>query len=216
MQSKFKSVYRDMSGRFGEIGILLKMLEVEGKKCNCFGKVDQQVLLKSAILLMMYNAVEGIMSLALEAFFDSIQSDGIAMAKMNKSLQKLFYQYYLKMVQKPCELKKFKRLKDEELCNLSYKDISKQIEFFSGNLDANKIKEVLGRIGISTGDKFSEPILKEIKDKRNALAHGETRFAHAAQKYSSRDLQLMRAKLYCYLRKVIIACDMAVERMGSK
>lgn len=213
MKSKFVSVSRDMRKRFKDIELVYRILKKESKEGSYLAKVEYQVILKSSILLMLYNAVEGTMSSIMERFFDSIQDEDISLDKMNDTLKNLFYGYHLKTIKEIKDLRKFKKYDEFSIYSVSYKEMDKQHKFFSGNLDAKEIKKVLKLIGISTNDAFKESALKEIKDKRNALAHGEISFSEASQKYTNRELLGICVKTYFFLKKTIDLCEKALNRM---
>lgn len=60
-------------------------------------------------------------------------------------------------------------------------EINKYLKLFSGNLDSRSIKKLSLKLGIILSDKMNEPTLLQVKNIRNQLAHGETRFGSICQ-----------------------------------
>lgn len=65
MPIKLLGVRNDLKRRFEDIDTMIYIL-------NSNEKVDNQLILKSSLMLMLYNAVEGTMSNLLTDFFDII------------------------------------------------------------------------------------------------------------------------------------------------
>ena len=117
---------------------------------------------------MLYNAVKGTMSNLLTELFDNINSRNISINNLPKSLQETIYKFYL-------------NCNDIEICDISYLEINKYLKLFSGNLDSRSIKKLSLKLGIILSDKMNEPTLLQVKNIRNQLAHGETRFSNICQ-----------------------------------
>lgn len=89
MPIKLLSVKNDLKKRFEDIQAMMDILEKNKK-------VDFQLVLKSSLILMLYNAVEGTMSNLLTELFDNINSRNISINNLPKSLQETIYKFYLK------------------------------------------------------------------------------------------------------------------------
>ena len=175
MPIKLLSVKNDLKKRFEDIQAMMDILEKNKK-------VDFQLVLKSSLILMLYNAVEGTMSNLLTELFDNINSRNISINNLPKSLQETIYKFYLKKIGDSVEkLKNFNNYNDIEICDISYLEINKYLKLFSGNLDSRSIKKLSLKLGIILSDKMNEPTLLQVKNIRNQLAHGETRFGNICQ-----------------------------------
>ena len=131
---------------------------------------------------MLYNAVKGTMSNLLTELFDNINSRNISINNLPKSLQETIYKFYLKKIGNSVEeLKNFNNCNDIEICDIPYLEINKYLKLFSGNLDSRSIKELSLKLGIILSAKMNEPTLLQVKNIRNQLAHGETRFSNICQ-----------------------------------
>lgn len=89
MPIKLLSVKNDLKKRFEDIQAMMDILEKNKK-------VDFQLVLKSSLILMLYNAVEGTMSNLLTELFDNINSRNISINNLPKNLQETIYKFYLK------------------------------------------------------------------------------------------------------------------------
>lgn len=89
MPIKLLSVKNDLKKRFEDIQAMMDILEKNKK-------VDFQLVLKSSLILMLYNAVEGTMSNLLIELFDNINSRNISINNLPKNLQETIYKFYLK------------------------------------------------------------------------------------------------------------------------
>lgn len=175
MPIKLLSVKNDLKKRFEDIQAMMDILEKNKK-------VDFQLVLKSSLILMLYNAVEGTMSNLLIELFDNINSRNISINNLPKNLQETIYKFYLKKIGDSVEkLKNFNNYNDIEICDISYLVINKYLKLFSGNLDSRSIKKLSLKLGIILSDKMNEPTLLQVKNIRNQLAHGETRFGNICQ-----------------------------------
>ena len=91
MPIKLLSVKNDLKKRFEDIQAMMDILEKNKK-------VDFQLVLKSSLILMLYNAVEGTMSNLLIELFDNINSRNISINNLPKNLQETIYKFYLKKI----------------------------------------------------------------------------------------------------------------------
>lgn len=86
---------------------------------------------------------------------------------------------------------------------LSYNEITRHLKLFSGNLDSREIRAVSERLGVILSEGIDEPVLLKVKNSRNKLAHGDTRFNNACQDFTLDDMKKIEIKTKCYLDKVI-------------
>lgn len=175
MADKLLYVRNDIENRFKDVQLMLDILK-ESKK------VETQLILKSSLMLMLYNVVEGTMSNLLQEFFDIIVQKRKSIDELPDKLQDTIYIYYLKKIgtsQK--KLKEFGKYNGIELCDISYLDMNKYLKLFSGNLDSRSIREISQKLGVNLSQTINEPVLLRVKNIRNKLAHGEMKFCNACQ-----------------------------------
>lgn len=87
---------------------------------------------------------------------------------------------------------------------MSYDELTKYLKLFSGNLDSRSIRTVSESLGISLPDNVKEPFLLIVKNSRNKLAHGETRFNNACQDITLKKMNDIRTNTQVFLESVIL------------
>lgn len=183
------SVRNDMKRRYEDIKIMESILERNPK-------VDSQLILKSSLMLMIYNMVEGTMSNLLMEYFDCIHTRNITINSLSSEFQRTIMSYFHK-----------KENHDDYIVDtvfdLSYSRIKKSLNLFSGNLDSRSIKKVCKKVGVNLTDDIKEPVLLIVKNNRNKLAHGETKFNNTCQDITLNEIEEISNKTQKYLIKVI-------------
>lgn len=197
MAIKLLSVRNDIEKRFEDIQVMIDIIEKNKR-------VDFQLVLKSSLILMLYNALEGTMSNLLTELFDNITSKKISIENLPENLQETIYKFHLKKIGDQVEkLRTFNNYNGIEICNVSYLEINKYLELFSGNLDSRSIKKLSLKLGVALSDKVDEPALLKVKNIRNKLAHGETKFSNTCQDITLDESKDLCNKVKKYLGNVI-------------
>ena len=197
MAIKLLSVRNDIEKRFEDIQVMIDIIEKNKS-------VDFQLVLKSSLILMLYNALEGTMSNLLTELFDNITSKKISIENLPENLQETIYKFHLKKIGDQVEkLRTFNNYNGIEICNVSYLEINKYLKLFSGNLDSRSIKKLSLKLGVALSDKVDEPALLKVKNIRNKLAHGETKFSNTCQDITLDESKDLCNKVKKYLGNVI-------------
>lgn len=197
MKIKLSSVRNDTKERFDDVLVMLNILD-NNKSVEC------QIVLKSSLMLMVYNAIEGTMSNLLAEFFDVITKKKLVIYNLPNKLQNTIYTYYLKKIGNSSKkLKEFCEYNEKSLCNISYLEINKYLRLFSGNLDSKSIREISEKLGIHLKI-IDEPILLKVKNLRNKLAHGETKFYNTCQDITMKEIKQICDKVKIYLENLTI------------
>ncbi|MEI3228309.1 MAG: MAE_28990/MAE_18760 family HEPN-like nuclease [Lachnospiraceae bacterium] len=174
-------------------------------------KIDAQLILKSSLMLMIYNMVEGTMSNLLKEYFDRIHSKNISISSLPNDFQHTIQSYLDK--------KHSKNNNEEDsvdtIFELSYTELTKYLKLFSGNLDSRSIREVSKKLGVDLPSSVMEPVLLTVKNKRNKLAHGDTIFNNACQDIPLKDLKEIGAKTHNFLQEVIDAYERCLNNMPT-
>lgn len=192
MQSNLLFVRNDMKRRYEDIKMMESILERNQK-------VDAQLILKSSLMLMIYNMVEGTMSNLLMEYFDYIHAKNISINSLSNELQHTIQLYLERKKSKSNDKENSSGIAFE----LSYSEITKYLKLFSGNLDSRSIRKVCKRVGVDLADNIKEPVLLVVKNNRNKLAHGETRFNNTCQDITLDEIEEICNKTQEYLHKVI-------------
>lgn len=207
MENKFNSVRKDLKNRFDDIDVMIGILCKEEK-------VNPQLLIKSSIILMIYNAVEGTFSNLLSDFFDFIVKKEIPLSKLPQRLQENILKYYINEINNnPTKLYNFHTLNEVELCRISYLDFCKYSNLFSGNLDSRQIRGVSQKLGVDLPNDLSSDSLLTVKKIRNELAHGEIKFSTASQDLVLDKLKCIRCDVEKYLLDLIQEYEKFFDRL---
>lgn len=199
MGSKLIAVKNDLKNRFGDVEIMIQMLDHKSNQ-----KMESQLLLKSSILLMAYNIVEGTMSNLLVELFDKICEKKVPIDQLPPAFQNLVYKYHLKRIgNKEKELKKLYESDKEKICEISYLELSKYLKLFSGNLDAKEIREISKKFGVVIVQRGQDSLLLTVKNTRNSLAHGEVTFKNASQDITVKKLKEIVEAVHMYMNYIV-------------
>lgn len=159
-------------------------------------------ILKSNLLLMLYNLIESSISNAVEEIHNEIYSRTISFNTLKIELRTRLIKY-LKNYLKP---DKFVSDINDIALDLVKQCFDKQ-KLFNGNIDSRKIKELGINYGFSSNTNYSRTkngnCLLIIKGRRNDLAHGTFSFTEVGKDYSLVDLEKMKNETINYLSEII-------------
>lgn len=169
-------------------------------------KIDSELstILKANGFLLLYNLVESTIRKSLDAILFSIHTSSVTFDSLSEELRKL----WIKQEGKNANTKK--------IIEIANKILDKEFLFFekdcvdiSGNIDAQKIREILRQLG---GNEIKDGrYLKEIKDKRNNLAHGDFSFSEIGKDYTVKDLIKYKDETRDYLLKVLAEIELYIN-----
>lgn len=163
---------------------------------------DLNKILKSNLLLMLYNLIESSMGNAVQEIHNEIYNRKVSFDTLNTDLKKRLIKY-LKNNLNPDQFVK-------GVNNIAL-DIIKQCfdkqKLFNGNIDSKKIQELSKNYGFSSDTDYKQThygsCLVYIKGRRNDLAHGTYSFTEVGKEYSLGDLELMKKETINYLSEII-------------
>ncbi len=190
---------------FSDINFFLKdrEREINAMVSLCkSSKVRETVLIKSSIVLLAYNTVEGCYAKLNKEIFSFIAENHIPINKLNTELQNVYYRYYRNIITDIESLKRF--YENRDITSITYDEICDKVTLFSGNLDARSIrdfsKKQIGINNISTA--YGQKIVL-IKNLRNKLAHGEVTFQDAVKDKTLEEIEEMCKDCIRFLEIVI-------------
>lgn len=165
-----------------------------------FQKISLSAITKSCVILMTYNMIEGSYSVLMQDFFDYLCSNrNIVMG--NSGIKKQILKYHMNNIDN--NLRRF----DDFCSNLpfeipSYEKFKKQIQLYSGNLDAKEIRDVSKTFDVTYVGSANDKLLLYIKNIRNKLAHGEVKYSEACRDKSDKEIKDCVDAAYTYMKRV--------------
>jgi len=184
----------------------------EEKEKNISNKL-QRIFIANSFLIL-YNIIESTVRNSIIEIYDKIKDDGIGYQNLSHNLQKIWVN------QKIDNLKEgafnhstlqsnIQNIADniltQEIIILSSDNID-----ISGNIDAQKIRELADRFGFEKSR--DGRYLEDIKKKRNRLAHGEQTFHDIGKDFSFNQLNDFKENTFDYLENVIEKIEVFLER----
>lgn len=192
--NNFADIYAFLNDREREINAMVLLCESS--------KVRETVLIKSSIILLAYNTVEGCYAKLNKEIFSFIAENHIPINKLNLELQNVYYRYYKNIINDIESLKRF--YENRDITCVTYDEICDKVTLFSGNLDARSIREFSKKqIGISNISTAYGQKIVFIKNLRNKLAHGEVTFQDAVKDKTLKEIEEMCKDCIKFLEIVI-------------
>lgn len=171
--------------------------------------VSLRTSIKASIIVMIYNAIESMMTKCLNNIHTIIEGETLCYDELNTNLKKIVLIYYHNAINNSSDSHKvaeFQRdqiefVKGRKQFDFSYECLSKYYPMYSGNLDAKQIRKILNRYGIDC--EVVEPSLKTVKDYRNALAHGEKSFEEVGRELTYQQIEALFNNSFKCMNKVL-------------
>lgn len=188
----------------------LQLLDKGACSINCIdilGNIETQTIdaelstiLKANGFLLLYNLIEATIRNSIDAVLISIRTSTVTFRDLSDNLKKIWIKQETRGINNEKNHEKImqiaKAILDNEMMSFERDCIN-----ISGNIDAQKIREILKQFG---GNEISNGRdLKTIKDKRNNLAHGEFTFSEIGRNYTVQDLIGYKNETKDYLSNVL-------------
>ncbi len=189
----------------------LKIIDSDVSEIHYENKIEVinsefQTTLIANTFLILYNLIESTVSNAIKEIYDNIEYENLTYKEISEELQTLWVKY------KTTEKLKENNFRQDTLRNYiteviqnildkEYIVFSREWINFSGNLDAQKIRDIAKDYGFATSSNGRK--LVEIKNKRNRLAHGEQTFYNVGRNFSVNDIEDFTNDTFNYLTDVI-------------
>jgi hypothetical protein len=166
-------------------------------------------ILKSNFFLMLYNLIESTVRSGFEEIYYAVRDNGVSYQQVSDALKDIWSTCeILKANQRNAMPKTYaERVKSIIITVLDPSPlvITKDALDISGNLDARQIKKLMETHDITItetvpGEKYQ---ILLVKNKRNALAHGEQSFDEAARDSSLDDLKAIRDEVFMFVGDVL-------------
>ena len=211
------AIYDMYEERVGEIELYYNAInELYSQKRNESGsahkyyKDDFLKMLKSNLLLMIYNLVESTIMGGILEIYNQLKVNGYTYNDVCEEIKKIWFDF------------KFNEVYDRNAHFNSYRDkaswiinsilsgdtleMNRKATDISGNLDADKIRLICKEHGITytlSGECKGGIVLKDVKNKRNELAHGTLSFEECGRNYSLADLEQIKNQTKLFLKGIL-------------
>lgn len=194
--------------KFEDVDLVISHIErLEGEA----GNVGLSSVLKSGIVLNLYNIVESSVTEMITALHDVLSN--LDYNEVNDKIKKLYTGFLMK------DDSLISTFVNEGFRFPDFELYSEKIKIYSGNLDFREIKIIFSKYGFSFKSNCSgfvrNDVLK-IKDYRNKLAHGEIGFRGLCF-LSIREIKKLRDSLFVFFNDLLkkFSCFMHEKKYRS-
>lgn len=172
-------------------------------------------VIRSNVKIMVYNIIEFSVTSLIRAIYSRIKDEGCGYAEVSEELRTLWHHAQMRKLGDPnasneTAVRISKQLLDDAIANTALK-LDPRTTIAGGNLDGDKILKLFDKHGVSintANTDFKAVELKDIKDRRNDLAHGSVSFAEAGNQVTTSELATLIDNVDSFLmqlRKDVIA-----------
>jgi MAE_28990/MAE_18760-like HEPN len=174
--------------------------------------VDQHwlTILKASAFLILYNLVESAIRGGFGAVYEAIRHDGCSCADLREEFQKLWVDQQFGRIEQQSASPRTYQDKAQELVkhilDSVVVEMSERKLPVSGNLDAQKIRDVCSKHGVSVKTHQSALggyKMRIVKDLRNELAHGHMSFSECGRQYTTADLEQIKKQVVNFVRSIL-------------
>lgn len=201
-------IYED---RKKEIEFYLSVIKKIDSEDNTIATFDNAMLLrimKSNLVLMLYNITEACITNGLQEIFDEISNDNLSYSQIIFELQHIWTNYEIKKIYGPTSSLNTYQKKTTELIESVLKQSpiklssAKNLVNIEGNLDSRKIQDICNEYKICH-NAINTPSMAKIKSGRNILSHGDDSFSQYSQSITVKDLESYKDDVLIFLKKIL-------------
>jgi len=224
-------VKEDIKSRILEIEKYLKAIEkIENPKYALY-KVDGTTkrkdnfdselpkIMKATFFLLLYNLVESTIRLSFTELYEKIEEKQKPIAFFKNHYTEIWIkQQFLKKDPISSNQSTYRNLISKMIESILQSEnfsLSSESLPLSGNLDARKMRELLGIHGINQNIHYRAKggaELLTVKSKRNELAHGNISFGQCGQEYTSSDLLRIKKETVTFLKSIVRNIEKYITR----
>jgi hypothetical protein len=167
-------------------------------------------MLKGAAYLILYNLVEAFVRRGFQEVFESIKNEGLCGIELTKLLREQWImQKNRKVKAYDGSPKVYMEIANEIVAEIAEKKVAHLSRVhlpFSGNLDADIIREVFRNHGVAHATPPAAKggqALTTVKKKRNALSHGDESFVECGRALTAKDLSDAKGEIVLFMRSIL-------------
>jgi len=161
-------------------------------------------ILASSLSLMLYNQVESTAFSCVEAIYDGVHEKKISFNRLVPGFKKKILNDCRQAYHSVETL--MKGIEDNDISEVIAKTSLRLDKVFSGNVDAKRLREVLGHYNLilrGPTERNQGADLLSLKTARNSLAHGSASFEKYGRGLTMSDLSELRNNIREYMSHVI-------------
>lgn len=208
--------------RCAEVSRYIEFIEIiaDNRSVTLAGEIEGEILpiegaelsreltktLRANAYLLLYNLVEATMTNAIDAIHKAVDGDNLGFDQLSVNLQNIALSHFKRAIKDSHDAAMDGRVHPIEvaMARLGYD----REKIFSGNVDCKEIKSTAKKYGFQTADpnqngRLILRQLKDLRDKRNALAHGRLSFEQCGQETAPEYLTKVHYETTVYLRSVL-------------
>ncbi|WP_125780991.1 MAE_28990/MAE_18760 family HEPN-like nuclease [Pseudoalteromonas rubra] len=205
------SITQEMDIRLSETQSLIdlsKGIEQGLIESNCI-RFNLPVI-RSTVILSLYNVVESTITQVLARIHDEIISKKVSYNNLNKCIKDIVLVYFYKYKEKRSDIhdaldvlhNTVDMIRGKGFFEIEYNVMAKSYQLYSGNLDAKIIRKIMKKYGIIIPESIGTK-LNSVKNGRNKLAHGEQSFEEYGRNVVLNVLESYLADVRAFLEEVI-------------
>ena len=209
-----------LNQRSKELNTIIKHLETMDAMTSAIHKASiimTSAIHKASIIMMLYNVIEGTFYVLLKEVFDYAKNNPCG-------LPEAFYitiaEYHAKQIFEKGQTKKNKNSWGKELLKFKEREsipipTLDSIKPFSGNLDAKSIRDISKNYGVVIKYDLYDNEILFIKDKRNALSHGNVSYAQAGRDRTLKEIKCHKIATIKCLKNIIKSFEQVYSDIKS-
>lgn len=164
-------------------------------------------IMKSNFILMLYNLVESTITNGFEEIYEDLKSNNCTYNELIKEIQNIWRENKIREIYKPETILKTYTNRVENIVNDIINEVPitlhKGMINISGNLNAKSIKDICNKHHIRYTVIDDKNILDNVKNNRNALAHGDISFSKCSRDLTINDLENTKDTVINFLEGIL-------------
>lgn len=153
-------------------------------------------VIRSTVILSLYNVIESTITQVLNKIHDEIVSKKVNYNNLAKPLKDIALVYFYKHKEKRADIHSsldvlhstVDMIRGKSHFDIEYETMSESYQLYSGNLDARVIRKIMKKYGIEISESHGSKLVN-VKNGRNKLAHGEASFEEFGRNIVLRTLE---------------------------
>lgn len=206
MQNTF-SIFDDRKNEIEFYFSILVDINNQSENINTIDNSRFFKISKSNFILMLYNLVEACTVNGMLEIYENLKADRCTYSDVIDEIKNIWSRNKVSEVYGPTtpQATYENRVNDiiNDIVSNNPIELTKNSLGISGNLDARKIKNICDSHKIRYRTRVDGASLKQIKDKRNDLAHGDISFSNCARDLTIEDLGNIKDEVLSFLSEIL-------------